>query len=592
MAKAWQYPRWRYYLMQAVMWAVLAAMVGAAGLVDHHRRRALEVKLGEPQTKQNITIQLPEGWTSSRKLETDSPILFQMEDSVLHRTLQVIREPHVEFVSPAQYLIRSFGKTGEVELQPLMIAGTPGTLARATLSFDDQSDASDFVQIQIVAAATVLPSGHALAVQVVGAATPTKLDEDLVRRVAASIQAHGKPKLSDEDIRLRDGTTIDLPDGYSAIVQQDPNRSGREIRAQAGGANVWRGVTLVPIVALPNDGPNDIATLCSAWDSSWKAASTKLLGPQRWHVERASENWGGHAVSQIYVMGDADGHGLMAVFEGSGGDGSWIEPLWRSISDGTKFPQPSDLKARLDAGAHMVSQIRQHGLGAFLDETRPERWWLYCRETPAHPVGWLHEEPAPSAWHQSNETRFSFPDRGNATVLYQWEGSATLSANECSVQRKTADNEGDEHSRLRISAKLSNGKLELSASGTDVASKERIDPSAAFLPGGWAGLLIGKLPEKPMILESETLTGYEGANTAALIRLIITPTSDVAHSGQADAQPLRCVNVEVNGSGEISRWYFKSDGSLDSIDYADGFRRVKSDLLTIRNSFTNNYMKP
>ncbi len=592
MAKAWQYPRWRYYLMQAVMWGVLAAMVGAAGLVDHQRRKSLEVKLGKPQTKRNLTIQLPEGWTS-KKSDADSPILFQLQDPVLRRTLQVIRELHPEFVSPAQYLARSFGKTTELKIEPLMIAGTPGSIARATLSFsDDQEGSGDAVEVQIVAAATVLPSGHAISVQIVGAATPSQLDEDLVKRIAATIEAHGEPKLSDEGLHLRGGTTIDVPDGWVGITPEDPNRSSREIRMQSVGANLWRGVTLVPVTLLPNDDPSDIATLCSAWDTDWRLSQTKLLGPRRWRVERANEAWSDYAVSQIYVMGDPQGHGLMAIFEGSGSDDSWIEPMWKALGDGTKFPQSSDLQPRLDAGAKIVSQIKEHGLNNFLGDVRPERWWLYCYVSPDHPIGWLHEEPVPGVWRQSNESRFTFPERGNSSVLNQWEGNEKLNDYACSVQRKLFEPHGDETSHLRLSATIRNGKIELSASGTDVESKESIDPSPIYLPGGWAGLLVGKLPEKPMILETDTFPGYEGAATSSLMQLIITPSSDVAHSGQPDAKPLRCMDVEVNGSGEISRWFFKSDGSLDSIDYADGFRRMKSDLPSIRNSFTNPFMKP
>src|SRR4051812_19048099 len=140
MAKAWQYPRWRYYLMQAVMWGVLGLMIGAAGLVDHHRRKALDVHLAAAQTRSNLSVQLPEGWKLSRKNDPDSAILFQMEDPVLHRTLQVIREPRSQFVSPAEYILRSLGKTSEVEVESLTIAGTPGTLVRATLNLDDQQD--------------------------------------------------------------------------------------------------------------------------------------------------------------------------------------------------------------------------------------------------------------------------------------------------------------------------------------------------------------------------------------------------------------------------------------------------------------------
>ncbi|HTL27676.1 MAG TPA: hypothetical protein VL282_00580, partial [Tepidisphaeraceae bacterium] len=276
-----------------------------------------------------------------------------------------------------------------------------------------------------------------------------------------------------------------------------------------------------------------------------------------------------------------------------GSDDSWIEPLWKTLSGSVKFAQANDLEARLANGAKAVAQIHEHGLSNFLGETRDERWWLYCYDSPDHPIGWLHEEPTASTWRQNNDARFGFPDRGNASVIFHWEGMPNLTSYESTLQRKTFSSDAEERSNLRVSAKLNRGKLDLSAAGTEIDTvKTSIDPSANFLPGGWAGLLIGKLPDKPMIVECESFSGYEGAATQALLRLVITPSSDVARSGLADAKPLRCINVEVNGSGEVSRWFFRADGSLDSIDYADGFRRIRSDLSTIRSEFTNSYMKP
>jgi hypothetical protein len=39
-----------------------------------------------------------------------------------------------------------------------------------------------------------------------------------------------------------------------------------------------------------------------------------------------------------------------------------------------------------------------------------------------------------------------------------------------------------------------------------------------------------------------------------------------------------CVTVNVNGSGQISRWWYSPDGSLRYIDFAGGLRAQRNEL--------------
>jgi hypothetical protein len=45
------------------------------------------------------------------------------------------------------------------------------------------------------------------------------------------------------------------------------------------------------------------------------------------------------------------------------------------------------------------------------------------------------------------------------------------------------------------------------------------------------------------------------------------------------------VTVEVSGTGQLSRFYFKPDGSLDSIDYPDGLQQAISSETVVKFQF-------
>jgi hypothetical protein len=62
MAKTWQQPRWRNYAMQAAMWIIFAATLGAAALVGHHKRIVNAIRLGPTHDLGPVSISMPAGW--------------------------------------------------------------------------------------------------------------------------------------------------------------------------------------------------------------------------------------------------------------------------------------------------------------------------------------------------------------------------------------------------------------------------------------------------------------------------------------------------------------------------------------------------
>ena len=102
-----------------------------------------------------------------------------------------------------------------------------------------------------------------------------------------------------------------------------------------------------------------------------------------------------------------------------------------------------------------------------------------------------------------------------------------------------------------------------------------------YIPGGWFSLLAGRLVSKPMIVQTDAILGYEGLCPPRLLTLLIEP----GEPQMIDGVQLRCMNVSINGSGEVSRWYFDATHELQRIEFADGIVRRRSDRNEIASGF-------
>jgi hypothetical protein len=67
----------------------------------------------------------------------------------------------------------------------------------------------------------------------------------------------------------------------------------------------------------------------------------------------------------------------------------------------------------------------------------------------------------------------------------------------------------------------------------------------------------------------------------ASVRRDVNPT----RKADGDDEPMRCVTAEVNGSGRVSRWYFRSTVELELIELSGGVTLTPSSRGSINFAF-------
>jgi len=69
--------------------------------------------------------------------------------------------------------------------------------------------------------------------------------------------------------------------------------------------------------------------------------------------------------------------------------------------------------------------------------------------------------------------------------------------------------------------------------------------------------------------------------------LLFTPLLLLVHPVDSAAKDLRCFEVELNGTGQLSRWYFRSDGGLDHADFPGKLTCRPSMLAQVQSAMGN-----
>jgi hypothetical protein len=582
------------------MWGVLAVSVGLAALVSAHRRNALRIQLRQSQTIKHVGISMPADWeiTPDRNELAPTVLTAQPSDEEF-LNLTVTLEPLPQHLSPSEVALpRNAGRVGrqQVSQEPIEMAGHPGILVSYAQKISPRGipQMADFdVSTKNIIAATVLPSGRALAIRLIDLGEPEATDLDLVRRMAASIKVENEPAMqSVRRVKLSGDIEVTVPDNFDLVQPTDPQVTERSLRATKSG--VWRNISLLPGVLIGREGASAIVTMLSAYGPEWAGATASEQSPGHWRIDRPGGASAGVASSQAYVLADASGAAVIAVFTASAAadaDNAWIEPAWRQISAGVTFPGADRTEAMLAAGDTEAARLKALGLAQLLPATRDEAWWLLALGAPDRAFGWVHESPATGGGKL--ERRLRFPENYIEQVSCDFGASQTLdlyrSMLDCSIAREGQHSAEPQFERyLKSMVRLKQDQLELNVrpqEGTPLAAT--IETPRAFVPGALLAQITGKLQvDQPMILRTDMAMSCLGARISAPLTLIVRREKDVKRSEEGDASvTLRCISIEVAGSGALSRWYHLPDGALERVEYDQGVTQLRRDSEEISSEF-------
>jgi hypothetical protein len=571
------------------------------------------------------------------------------------RVIAIYRQHTGTLISPTEYLAQAGGslglfgsaggpgthgvmlRTSQQKIDQTPVAGQVGALLSRVRAIqvapgdedDDGAGGARGFRLKEILACTVLPSHEAITVMLSGTGVADPADEALVREIAATLTVKDQPSDASASasasasagsiVEIHGGTHVALPDGFRDVSTNDPNAIDRQLLCDKSLVE-WTALDLVPCAFFPDDGPNAILAMLSTRDAHWRMAEVTSDAPGSYKIDSRTDD--PQFPSRAYLIADKSGHALLGIFRGGGRGDHLFDPVWQAIVKGLVFPQTNDLAPMLTAGAEEAKRLSATGLEQLLGAAREDEWWLWYRETPEHYVGWTslrHDHP--SRWGGARETRWRTNSRALVRIVQTWETNAELSTYGAKVLRGEASPAQNQAfvNVFEQTVTLRRGQVSIKSIAA-AGSSLKLSPGVAngssamppqFVPGGVLPQLLGKLsPDKSMILRTESFVGFEGDAGPGLLTLLIRPAADDGPTHKAagdDDRPMRCVTVEVNGTGEISRWYFRpppttaptttataestdaaavTDAMPEAADFADHLHGVRSDLQQIRLGFS------
>jgi hypothetical protein len=607
--------------MQGVMWAVLGITVVLAAMVSRSARSAGNVDLSKQTvTSGDISVRLPTKWRGTLRGSEDPRVIAQAAERSPGeggRTVRILRD-HVQVpVSPLKYLIDAFGVSapGEVSAADDEDGEGGGYALISTTRIGPATGVIVAVQRQIprrgrpefrkdVYAAAVLPTLDVVVIALTGDGPVDVTDHAVVRQIASGITLSGAAaeQPNESGATLPEGIQVSAPEGFGAVPQADPNRTDRLFLPTSAGKGAsefeksWSAIEVVGCLfpALDEKDPNReqratsaMTTLLLARDPRWRDAKITFTDGA-WRAEPPDHKAGADAFPmRAYLLPDPSGRALLAVLHGGFGGGGGFDRMWKQLSASTKFLPSSDTAQLEDAGGVEAGRLRQIGWAKLLADA-DEQWWLWTDASDRPHVGWSHFRWEPK--DLSARTIICRRDAaGDVTrVTGEWNLFPDKPEYTADDSRSTSSGTGtDSGDALRQGARLRNGQLALTVNPTGaVMGQWKMPTPSQFVPGGVLPLVMGKLEPGPLLLKTESFPGgWECIGAPQPLSVIIRPDPQSTRKAEGEDKPLRCVTAQVNGSGRVSRWYFRSTGELESVEFAGKVQRVESDLHALRVDF-------
>lgn len=636
----------RRYLMQAVVWGVLGVTLLLAAAVSRSARNAHRVELSKEVVAGggDIAVRLPVKWSARPRGGEDPRVIAQAAEAPPGqpgRTVRVLREKLDNPMSPLAYLANRFGIAtpagnaggdagggdasggdagggdagggDEAALSVVSTAPLGGATAvivsveRAVPRRGEASFRKD------VYAAAVLPSLHAIVVHLSGDGALEAADAAIVRQIASNITLSGAAAEAPAEagVTLPEGIQLLAPEGFAAVANSDSNRTDRLFwpkpaeKNPSAAADVekrWASVEVVGVL-FPSLEANDpqrleratraLATLLLVRDAAlWRDAKVTAEG-NGWRADAAPRPGVEPFPARAYLLPDPSGRALLAVMHGGwSGGGAAFERAWKQLAASAQFLSSSDTAQLEDAGAAEAARLRRAGFGKLLADA-DEQWWLWTDRSARPHVGWSRLQWTAKDLAGEFELRRRGAGGDATRVTASWSISADGAQYRADASRATSigtGGAGDAGGAIRQAANLRDGQLTLSvgaaAAATSATVEWKLPAPSQFVPGGPLALVMGTLAPGPLLLRTDSFPGgAECIGAPEPLTIVVRPDPRSARKANGETEPMRCVTASVNGSGRVSRWYFRATGELESVEFPDGVRRVESDLRTLRFDF-------
>jgi len=576
--------RWMPVLMQAFLWVVLLAAVGAAAMVDVTLRRWMAVQLTNPIADGRMAFRLPQHWKLTDRALGNAGMQHLASDitaAASGRKVFISRQKLGAVVLPVQYLLATGQIDADYELEPGVqsIDGWPAQVVNVTKPIDTAQGRIDFYSR---IACLVLPTGEAVELCMEKPGAWDAADNQIFTQIADGMDIIGLADPKNESARLSNGGIVPCPRDGVLYGQADPLTTARQMVWQAGGGK-WITIDLIPVaktrqqsLAALNWALARLELADADADSAvaWLTAKVSSDGAGRWRIDPAQ---GAEEIvhRRGFLALDASGQGVLVRMVATlVTTPEEMLSVWQTISKGLGFDKPVNVDLLLDAGDIALDEI---GPAA---PANVSWWWLWS--TNGVPSGWTHQVPdLNTATQQRGTVRRQWND-WPVKVTQTWGVDADSGVPICRA-------DGADHNGRLFSAETRVRGRVLIAAGLRLGNGPiwtTETPATAFVPGNRLPELLALLPNRPLAFLTERVPGYEADPQNVPVLVLATPINTSPQTRPMEANALAW-QVEAVGTGQISRWYFRPGGALDHGELADGQRVQPATLAQIQAAVGN-----
>jgi hypothetical protein len=571
--------------MQGIMWGVFALTIAMALLIVQAQKRLRTVALAKQSTVAgDFAIHLPEKWRPRPSGNKGGQILEAAEPGRDKRTLRIFRQALVRPESPVEFLSERFGidlelREDESALEDLdrsvkstRFGDYPGVIMSVSVSVPGHRQEGGRKEVY---AAAVLPSNQAVAIELTGIGEAGESDFAVVDQVARAIKVQNQPALQDQgsSVALINGAGFTAPSSFRAVEARDPNVTSRRLwYAPAGDEShldvQWASVELIPCFFAPSKSngnytpQSELLTMLLARDHNWRGSAIQQRPQNEWVADMPVNQSGSIFSTRAFVHADPSGNAVLAILRGPGED---LESYWSQIRSTLKFTQSTRLDDLARAGAAEITRLREIPLDGLLQH-RDADWRIWVNTSSSPYMGWSHMQWIPKQIAATFERRLRWQDRPVYRVTDKW--SASSDWNRIHSESTLQTMESPPTVSIHQSVEVLGDSISMETTGTRTRTSWKKPAPPNFIAGSILPHLLGKLSPTPMLLRTDQLPAYEAMAPDCPMLLIVRDATDAAPA-KTTTQPARTITLEINGTGELSRWHLSPEGKVLSINFAD-----------------------
>jgi hypothetical protein len=544
--------------MQSVLVLVLAAAIGLAEVTDINLRQSQIITLGTPITDGPVTFSLPAHWKIGSAAEfgaTAHRAIDPSDDS--GRTITVIVQQVDHLMPPLIYLQRTdlLPRTaGDVIVTPITLKGFPTQTARWVTVGDDGQSKSE------ICCCVMLPSRQALTIRLERNETFQSIDQILIQQILNAVTISGPGVTHGESVPLTGGARINPPADFAIYPEVDPLQTDRCLVRQTTSGG-WVSANCVPmlmgnlpasslrgaLMALdPMDGRDPVPT------AAWLSAEVDQLDANHWKID-PHDDPDGWLHRRAYVAAGAGGQGVLILLTAQ--TPATEADLDQAYADLQNNIHPAGSGSSADSlladGATAISAAAAITLPA----PSGQHWWLWSRQGIVEGSTRSYLDPTGQLLVRE-------------TLRRDWEGLVLridqrwgLGQSPSGIWGQTSRYDSPDQPTFVTETRLTDRIMTtIHLNGQDTPVVVPLTPamvSGARLPDWLPRLASTGAPE--VAVWTDRFPGADAEPLPSPILLLLRPLPATAAE--------RGVEVEINGTGQLSRWFFAPDGTLRRAEF-------------------------